>query len=340
MIDWITARVPVQLPRPIWGGEFVSLRPDGSVEFAVKKRVSVPGSYASSIQVRAIRTDQLEIDGNPAKMLRGHNLWGSGDLPTLLAAMVRKAMVATLGEEFPFSIPCATISRVDCTEMLELPHAADVRAWLKAAAAHGTVRYRGRGTFKDGVLRFGDFSGKAADSWQLKLYHKGEEVRHRRDFRDLDAPLRDEAIGWADRCLRAEVMLKRKELEKQGLRYGIGWYGADMDKSTAAARIWAEKVKLMELSDVRMVEAERLEGLPPGVIGAYTAWRSGVDLRQMFPKQSTFYRYRKRIRDTLGVDIQSAPPTSNVVPMVRVLEASPARRPEWAGEFERALTAA
>lgn len=73
-----------------------------------------------------------------------------------------------------------------------------------------------------------------------------------------------------------------------------------------------------------------LDSFRPALRLAFLAWQNGEDLRAQLPHR-TFYKYRKELLPH-GVDIATLQPkeTSNVVPLVRVLEAVPAQIPEWA----------
>ncbi|MDZ7924354.1 MAG: phage/plasmid replication protein, II/X family [Marinagarivorans sp.] len=84
------------------------------------------------------------------------------------------------------------------------------------------------------------------------------------------------------------------------------------------------------------LSTEIQHSLPLRLQGTYMLWRSGVDLRHSMPKTS-FYRQRKELY-AHGIDItlrQDCVDQSNVIPLVRVLEAKPASIPLWA--FEQKL---
>lgn len=68
----------------------------------------------------------------------------------------------------------------------------------------------------------------------------------------------------------------------------------------------------------------------------YILWNSGEDLRDTLPLR-TYYRHRKELLP-YGIDIalrRESFERSNVVPLVRVLEAMPAAIPNWA--FDQGL---
>lgn len=53
--------------------------------------------------------------------------------------------------------------------------------------------------------------------------------------------------------------------------------------------------------------------LPSAAKAALELWRHGVDLREIYPKNS-FYRHRRALLATLGVDIASPPPERPAAP--------------------------
>jgi II/X family phage/plasmid replication protein len=93
----------------------------------------------------------------------------------------------------------------------------------------------------------------------------------------------------------------------------------------------------LQLPDNMPVPDDILQNLKPGLRSAYVLWKDGVDLRQVYSK-AQFYRYR---RDLLayGIDVLIVQDSqrTNVVPMVRLLEARPAEIPQWA--YDRGLVA-
>lgn len=84
------------------------------------------------------------------------------------------------------------------------------------------------------------------------------------------------------------------------------------------------------MTTTKALPADVVESLRPTLRAAVAAWEAGHDLRSMFPRP-TFYRYRKALLPH-GLDIAVVKPStpSNVVPMIRILEAVPAGVPAWA----------
>ena len=76
---------------------------------------------------------------------------------------------------------------------------------------------------------------------------------------------------------------------------------------------------------------DKLHSLPQRLRSTYILWRDGYDLRSELPK-TTYYRNRKDLLE-LGIDIAlraEHTDTSNVIPLIRVLEAKSVCVPDWA----------
>jgi II/X family phage/plasmid replication protein len=114
------------------------------------------------------------------------------------------------------------------------------------------------------------------------------------------------------------------ELKDRGLRWAFDWSdttGADILKGIAEG---------IQMSDQLTLPTTAIQDLPARLRMVYETWQNGTDLRAILPKNS-FYRYRRQLLPH-GVDIAIRQPyedRSNVVPLVRVLEAVPATLPDW-----------
>lgn len=338
MVDWLTCRVPVSLKAPIADGHTIELDASGEIRRCTPHRLKVPGSFSSSLLVRAVGLDELEIQGNPAKWLAGHNLWGV-DCPSVLLRAALDRLWGILGLDPAEVLPGplaglqgVIITRIDLTAMYELGSRAEVLAWLRSAQHQASIPHRGRGVFREGSLILGSAKGKAFTRWQVVCYSKGQEVA----AHPLPEPVaQDEQLSaWIDRQLRIEVRFGRHELKEGGLRTLSEWQGGTM-----SARLFEEKIAQISFQSTDEVD---LCLLSTRAQFTFCAWRDGQDLRAMLSK-SAFYRHRSEIRTALGIDI-SIPPTpkaeSNVVPLFRVLEARPVGRPDFADRIDGLLRAA
>lgn len=341
MIDYLELSIPVELPAPIMSGHFVDFDEGGEVVTATVKRKMIEGSYSGKLSLRSPTLSILELKGNPAKFLQGHNLYGTSDPIELAWAALQRiehfghfpCSLRDMGLYGPQSLSDAKVLRADITGMFQLPDLAHVLDYIRTASVNGRLAHRGRGVMKgDSTLVFGDATGKSFRRWQLAMYAKGPEVRKPKHL--LPPPMASDwsVLDWADRSLRVELRLQGLELERQGLRSLGDW------SSERAARLWDEKVSLLAFNDSNAATLQ-VDHLPMKLRPVYLAWTTGADLRSTY-KHRTLYHYRKQLLDLVGVDILVPPPsvpTAHVTPLRRVLEAVPAGRPDWADRIDAVL---
>jgi II/X family phage/plasmid replication protein len=334
MVDYLTVEIPANLPRVICGGTIFKLTDGGEMEWTVLTRREMEGSWSSKCQVRAIDRTKLEISGNVAKFMQGHNLYGPDCPQALLRSFLERVQPVLWPEGMPdIDIEAARISRIDVTSGFMLPTQSDVLLWLRAAHENAARPYLGRGVFKgtDGsTLVYGDATGKRAKAWQITFYAKGMEIlKHRLP------PLMEEradVIDWVSKLLRCEVRLRTAELGRLGLR-SLGDWTAEV-----VAKVWADKVGRIDFMEEKVNPSGHYEGVPARLVDAFHAWEAGKDLREN-RKRAAWYKLRKEIRETFGVDIAVTKPKSNVVPLRRIIVAEPARRPPWADVVDKLLAA-
>lgn len=338
MIDWLTVRIPVNLPSTIDGGHTLKLDRNGQVIKRIPHRLSVQGSHESSICIRAPSTTELEISGNPAKWLQGHNLYGTNDPQELLWAALKRleglpyilpCSLSEMGLLSPYSLGGTIITRIDVTEMMMLPSRADVGAFLRTAELTGHLAHRGKGVMDNGTLVYGHAKGKEFTRWQIVLYGKADEAK-RNPLPDVMC--RDEEVlAWLDGCLRVEVRFGRLELAERGLRFLRDWVSVD------PFSLWGEKVAQISFNEGK--ETLDLEKLPRNLRAVFAAWTTGEDLRTMYAAR-TFYHYRRQLKALAQIDIKLPPavaPVAQIIPFRRVLEAVPVGRPDWADRIDSRL---
>lgn len=343
MIDYLTCRIvlPRPLPRTIDDGCTIRRAQDGTVRQVTAHRLGVVGSFEAVLQLRSVSLTELEVQGNPAKFLQGHNLYGSTDLPQLLWDALSVALPASPAACTPAHVGIASpalldgvVTRVDLTHMFELGSEADVTAWLRTAELVAHIARRGKGVMHGNTLVMGSASGKSFTTWQIVLYAKGSEVR----ARPLPAPMMQHpsVLTWVARNLRVEVRFGRLELAKLGLRSLAMWAGlVERDYGD----LWRAKVDQLEFN---LGDREfDVDTLPRQLRTTYVAWTTGADVRNLLSR-ATFYRYRAQLLKLAGVDISVPPPiqpTAEIVPLRRVIEVKPCGRPEWADEVDALLRA-
>ena len=137
---------------------------------------------------------------------------------------------------------------------------------------------------------------------------------------------------WANKALRLELVFRSMFLKLAMLDVASNWT-KDTGKELLLSCIRDD----LQISDNMAIKDDVLESLPVRLKGVYALWRNGDDLRSTMSRPS-FYRWRKQLL-AYGVDISVIQPStkSNVIPLVRYLEAVPASIPDWA--YEKGLVA-
>ena len=341
MIDWVTGKFWItHNPDVLCSGQSIRTKiVDGVelIEYDIANRLSVKGSHDASITIRSHTDGMVEISGNPAKFLQGHNVFGTNDLKYLVAKMIDKLCMMDKLELKPTDVEYENIqqgiyhlSRVDVNEHFAFPSAQVARAWLRAAGNSANMKFRGAGLFKEGTLYF---EGKR---YIPKIYFKYDEINskdksHRLPDELLQIP---ELIEYAEKSLRFEIKILSTQLKDWMLHLGCNW-----DADTATMLINDQFISKLQLSANMAIDSEVLQSLPKNLRLTYTAWANGEDLRQVLSRP-TFYRYRTKLME-YGIDISIVKDIekeqSNVVPMIRYLEAVPMGIPDWA--YERNLVA-
>jgi II/X family phage/plasmid replication protein len=341
MIDWVTGKFWItHNPEVLRSGQSIRTKiVDGveTIEYDIANRLSVKGSHDATITIRSHTDNTVEISGNPAKFLQGHNVFGTNDLKYLVAKMIDKLCMIDELELKPTDIEYENIqegkyhlSRVDVNEHFAFPSAQVARAWLRAAGNSANMKFRGAGLFKEGTLYF---EGKR---YIPKIYFKYDEINskdksHRLPDELLQIP---ELIEYAEKSLRFEIKILSTQLKDWYLHLGCNW-----DADTATMLINDQFISKLQLSANMPIENEVIQSLPKNLRLTYTAWVNGEDLRQVLSRP-TFYRYRTRLME-YGIDISIVKDIekeqSNVVPMIRYLEAVPMGIPDWA--YQKGLVA-
>lgn len=332
MIDWITCKVPMGAGDVCERSELLRravafVGGDGTIESLVPRWNKVRGSYESSMQVRGVGTF-LHLDGNPAKFLQGHNLFGSNDLHALTVSTALRVCRAvgiepTKDEIRGWQVGYNRYSRVDCTEMLRYLTRADVSAVLRACEGRARSRH-GAAVSRGGTV----YLGLGSRRWTLKFYGKGDELESGKKGHGLPSDIEHQALlnEYADTALRVELQMRGMELEARGLRWGQSW---TEETAMEQLRLHLESVEMGELTEL---PSDVLAELPGRLVSVYRAWQHGDDLRALYCRP-TFYKYRRELL-AHGIDIaarcRDAAEPNNVLPFRRVLEGRWVGVPDWA----------
>jgi len=345
MLDWFRGEIPF-LHDPIPAGRVISVEPNGEVTWECVKKIECRSSHETSIKIKSVggdgqgRATALQIDGNLCKFLQGHNVFGIRDLNRLLLLSFRKIYqlhIEHLQGGSPPSLTEAQIKKgnylvkmIDINQLYECGNDASVEAWLHAAEMRARSRH-GRSTRDKGTL----YLGKTSRRWAIKFYNKARELLAQGKTHKLPDSL--QGLGLEDFIqgkLRAELRLFGKELEERhGITHG---YHLTPEVIDQLFNTYLEKI---DMSQQTTLIDNKLHDLPRVLQSTYQLWRQGADMRQIL-SHNTFYRHRRELL-LHGIDINlmhQAPEHSNVVPLIRVIEAKPVAIPAWA--YERGLIAA
>lgn len=358
MIDWVKAVVPVK-HRVLCDGHGLVVDRDGLTRREWLTPFKVKGSYESSVTAKTqMLSDclqygtELYIDGNPSKFLQGHNVVGSDNVSFLVAETVKRILEFDGQEIDPFSYNRILqgdfiIHRLDINYMFELPSHSDVRAWLQAAAVQSKLTYRGKPKCFDESV----YWGIGSQLWFAKAYDKYSEIKsgkkgHALPYELQNSPLLDytrsklriELQFNPKGCARiAKLMLGKPNIKKHSaftrMIESEPRLKGSMITTDTVRELFNEYVGRIEMNSNVVLRPDNLDKCPSAYRGTYAAWLTGHNMRDFFESRATFYRHRKAIKQAINVDISlpfsfDEEQVTNVVPLVRVLEAKPASIPE------------
>lgn len=329
MIDWITAVVKFQHEKPIGGNITTQIDWNENLKWQTQSPRPLKGSYEDQVSIKSEHKDgycsHIFIHGNLVKFFQGHNIFGSEDVKGLLSEfLLSLPNHIDIGQhESPIThILDAEIHRLDITYNFRLQSREQVNTWISATESSATMKYRGRGVMTSGTLYY----GKHSKRWALKFYSKGKELEDNvRKHRAVNKALKQHS----DSLLRAELVMRRLELKKQGLgtikeiekleNYGL----SDLfEKYIGGLEIGEHTMKIVDYQN-------ELTGTQQA---AYQIWLQGYDLREVYPK-STFYDHRRNIFKKIGVNVavqRTEVKTTVTYPTIDFIRAEFEPIPEWA----------
>lgn len=333
-IDWVSGRLPLRDAGLVNGGCVTSIDADGVVEWRSSKRLEVEGSYSTRLLVRSSGDGVVEISGNPAKFLQGHNLFG----PASLLPLVHRAMLHVAGVlGIPVSVEdvkdwragAYDLSRVDVARLIDCGSPERVRKILDLLAAVARTKYQASSRVRSGTVYIGQHSRRVS----LKFYDKAEELSAKggHGLCTKLAPFwRQPLLDFARGKLRAELTLRSNELRDRGYHRASQW------SSGLAESLLDERMAALELNDTLRLADDLVAGLPARLVPIYDAWRAGRDLRALYSK-AHFYRLRKQLLG-YGIDIAHVQPRVVVaeneyplgVPLRQLLSGPGVSVPPWA----------
>ena len=304
MVDWATASIKPRLAmneglKLFDTGRFQEINPDGEVLKTFASRMFHNGSHDSRISFRAPVPCQLEMSGNPAKYFQGHNLFGSGDylglfLSTGLAARMQGAQFPSPATYLNNDMGEPHFTRIDLTRSYRFDTNEQARAWLRLAGATGRSKSGKAIMSKETV-----YYGKNSTRWSLKMYQKFDEIHAKGKGHAISDKLKREEIKqlveWSEGIVRFELTLRRPEIEK---------LPKDFD-NLEVFNDYFSRIQLNNNSEVLDMDVLKNPKLKPFQKALLNSWALGADVREFYNGEKSFYKVRREILNSFGIDIAS-----------------------------------
>jgi hypothetical protein len=339
MLDWYSGLIGYDASN-MKLGVIYEVDPDGVKIWSVEPWKKAKGSYESSVQVKRdsstkeMRRDAeewieeaemygedpgkacppvvLQMSGNPVKFLQGHNVFGPSvkQISEVLQAFVRGLPAELRPRDADVEgLPVRYNSRLDINVMVDLGSHGIVHDWLEHAQRESSTGHKHKVEgFGGGNYRSGLTGGKTvvwgpkSRHWSMKAYCKLCELEK---HKPVDGKLYGFAKEFVESTVRIELTLRRPEIKK--LESDEVYKVLGMDESI----VWEfmEKIKF-SVMQANVVDSKA--DLKPAVENVLTLWLGGYDVKNHMPRR-TFYDYRRRILEQVGVDISLSPFDGKVV---------------------------
>jgi II/X family phage/plasmid replication protein len=332
MVDWVGARgIRLTSDRAFADGYVTSVTGDGEVQWRVVKRLSVEGSHSSSITIRG-GGGHVDISGNPAKFLQGHNIFGIADVKRLVVLTMEQicrilGIIPTARDRASWERGSYDLHRLDITGMIELGSNERVRKVLDVLG-HTSRTKQQPAVMRSGTVIIGERSRRE----KTVIYNKAEEFRKHPPSATMARNRHQLLTHHAEGKLRVENRLGSKWFHDNADFRSARWWDADFPATILDARLAA-----IEVSDTMRLSDDVVLNLPPKLVPIYHAWRAGCDLRTVYAPR-TFYRYRRQVLDLTGIDIMHVQPREVIAetqylggePIGELLRGPRVAIPQWA----------
>lgn len=334
LVDWLSFDLPYETGR-CFNQEFEK---QWDSDIITAKRISghiLEGSWSSKARVLATGT-RLEFDGNPVRFFTGQNVVGITDVNELILLTYEFLLVALDLPPCPKALAAirdgnVRIRRIDLTDHWHVGTDDDVTTFLDVMADNASFKNRGKGTYHSAFCTVGwGFGGVDANGLKkngsrrssIKFYNKYQEIKkHKITCPPTTAKLLSD---WVFGKVRVEACYRGMELDLIGMRYSKEW-------DEQAPRVLLNRMlEKLEMPDQVVLMDEDLEKLSRPSRVAYSLWNGGEDVRALM-SNSSFYRARREIMDTLNVNIalqkRNNSKSSRVIRLVEILRAEPVTCP-------------
>lgn len=323
-IDWLTIRQVYPgggLPVFCDGWATVTDR-DGAIDRETVLRAQVEGSFDSRMFLRC-DGNSVEFHGNIARYGRPDNVFGYGWSETIrrVNALLNLHSLPpfTAGERSRYADSGvvwtgARVSRIDITTNYATFSEQNAQRVIFALGQHRVGRQHGTVSPDEGTVMYG-YGSKYVSS---KVYIKhGELLRHRRTLHGshVDPEVIEFCRGLG--VIREEITLKSRYLTQSGLC----WLGELSDAHLGA--VYRERSQFRRFREMEIKDTSALSAAARGVLARYEQGEPhGL-------KKSAFYKYRREIMNTVGVDISIPRNVERIVLPVKVIEIEQLVAPDW-----------
>lgn len=336
-----------------------SLTPDGKIESLRHPWESIPSSHSGlAFKVfwfmdAADPTPFVELKASPAKLLQGHNCYGTDDLLSsffVLLDVFCAAYPDVLGrlDESSWSV-----AEVDITYASWAESRMAARAFINALQNVSRGQTRARHGY-DGTAYFGKKNSRLK---KIKVYDKAAEVNR---WLESDKSgtrqqyITPDLLRWVDGMVRWEVTLKTRWFERRGISTQI----QNLYKTWTPEKFWheamADIIGSLEGADMRKINDEEVLDALKSIffrvsaktgkisyaqaLAAYRTYRAisreGWDIvRETMPRR-TFDRHVKMLTDCDisrgALQCQRGEGIAEVIPLVRYVHVDfGAQWPTW-----------
>lgn len=330
MIDTLSFIIPF-MHTGIKSDRILKIKMDGEIEWETIAHRKIEGTWSSSAIVKSLNqvTDthytKLKIECSP-KFVQGHNTFGTENIQLLIVSILKK-LSTTIHSEIPEikqfinpkNIPFSEIqiNRIDINRMFQLPNYNDVQNWIRSAIYTSHTR-SGRPTLKHGTI----YWNKNSRRWSFKAYSKLQEILETKQKLPQN-PTTEKLLSFLNNLLRLELTLRQNELRDINLKFATDF------TETKINDLYTDYLSRINMTEKLHLTATEFDDLPNKVKKTYQLWQAGID-PSLSMHRATFYRHRMELK-AFGIDISTpfAKNETNIIPLVRVLEAQPISTPDW-----------
>lgn len=233
---WVT-RDPIDFGFPM-ATRMVSKRDDGSYEVgALYSPYESLGSDFTPMAVKLYTNTtncrpHVEIKGSPAKIMQGHNVFGSDDIEQCSFHMIG-LLLSSIPQVAPYlDLPNTEVRHIDCTYSSPVKHPNHIPKIIDYLSRISNGQTKPTADKKYRTTAY--WGGENSRLLQLKCYGKyAELLNQRKDFikdakkgdvnaqKILDDVYTDELMSYAANLLRWEARIKARKLERMNIPHKL-----------------------------------------------------------------------------------------------------------------------